>query len=87
MAAGCAIGNSEEIARSAGYRLATGAIKGAVFGGIAAAVAISIVPALTAGAALTIFSGVTIGTGIVPALNGIKNDSVNFLEASFKDFQ
>ena len=79
LAANCDSSNPDGVARSAGYNLATGNIKGAVFGGIAAA---AVLAPGAAGAALTVFAGVTLYTGVWPAMRSNVTNSMDFLDAA-----
>lgn len=83
-AASCDLSNPDGVARSAGYNLAVGAIRGAVLGGIAAAAAFAIVP--SAGVAFTVFAGVTLYTGVWPAMRSNVRNSMDFLDAAVSNF-
>ncbi|MCK0149530.1 hypothetical protein MWU54_05815 [Marivita sp. S6314] len=84
LAINCNLSDPDGIARSFGYNLAVGAIKGAVLGGIAAAATFALIP--STGLAFTVFAGVTLYTGVWPAMRSNVSNSMDFLDAAVNNF-
>lgn len=80
LAQNCQMDSFADIANSSGYNIAAGAIQGAVFGGLAAGAAILL--SAPAGVALTVFAGVTLYTGVWPALRSNTQNSLDFIDAA-----
>jgi len=78
LASECDILDSDKVARSVGYQIVEGTLKGAVFGAIAAGVVAALI-APAAGVTLTVFAGVTLFTGVYPAYRTATKNSTDTL--------